>query len=107
MFSVNGFFRWPGLGPLNPALTDVSCVPSLLLRRLFSLRHGFPLPSRTSEVPGSLALLLLWASQLSSPAQKRVIKAVRADILWFFLTEVAGKPLVPDAVFEGREGFRV
>ena len=26
---------------------------------------------------------------------------------WFFLTEVAGKPLVPDAVFEGRYGFRV
>ena len=26
---------------------------------------------------------------------------------WFFLTEVAGKPLIPDTVFEGREGFRV
>ena len=26
---------------------------------------------------------------------------------WFFLTEVAGKPLMPDAVFEGREGFSV
>ena len=26
---------------------------------------------------------------------------------WFFLTEVAGEPLIPDAVFEGREGFGV
>lgn len=27
--------------------------------------------------------------------------------LWFFLTEVAGEPLIPDAVFEGREGFNI
>ena len=55
-----------------------------------------------------LALLLLRASQLSSPAQKRVIRAVRAVMdFGFFLTEVTGEPFIPDAVFEGREGFRV
>ena len=26
---------------------------------------------------------------------------------WFFLTKVAGEPLIPDAMFEGREGFGV
>ena len=26
---------------------------------------------------------------------------------WFFLTKVAGEPLVPDAVFEGREGLSI
>ena len=26
---------------------------------------------------------------------------------WFFLTEVAGKPLIPDTVFEGHEGFGI
>ena len=26
---------------------------------------------------------------------------------WFFLTEVAGEPLISDDVFKGREGFRV
>ena len=52
--------------------------PSLLLRLLCSFSRGLPLLSRISEVPRSLALLLLRASQLSSPAQKRVIRAVRA-----------------------------
>ena len=26
---------------------------------------------------------------------------------WFFLTEVASEPLIPDDMFEGREGFGV
>ena len=26
---------------------------------------------------------------------------------WFFLAKVAGEPLIPDVVFEGREGFGV
>ena len=37
-----------------------------------------------SEVPGSLALLLLRASQLSSPAQKQVMSAVRAAMDFVF-----------------------
>src|SRR3989337_1569344 len=86
-------FHWPVLEPLNPAFTAVSSVSSLLFRRLCLLRRGLPLPSRTSEVPGSLVLLLLRASQLSSPAQKRVIRAV--------------KRFISDAMFKGREGFGV
>ena len=78
LFLLNGFFRWPDLEPLNPALTDVSLVLLSLLRRLCLLRRGLPLLFLASEVPGSLALLLLRASQLSSPVQKRVISAVRA-----------------------------
>ena len=78
LFLLNGFFRWPDLEPLNPALTAVSSVLSPLLRRLCLLRPGLPLLFLASEVPGSLALLLLRASQLSSPAQKRVMSAVRA-----------------------------
>ena len=82
LFPLNDFFRWPGLGPLNPALTVVSSVPSLLIRCLCLLRRGFPLPSLTSDVPGSLVPLR--ASQLSSPAQKRVIRLVRAVIVLGF-----------------------
>ena len=38
--------------------------------------------------------------------QKQVIRAVRAAMdFGFFLTEVAGEPLIPDAMFEGREGL--
>ena len=78
LFHLNGFFRWPDLEPLNLALTAVSSVLSPLLRRLCLLRRGLPLLFLASEVPGSLPLLLLRASQLSSSAQKRVISAVRA-----------------------------
>ena len=80
LFLLNGFFYWPDLEPLNPALTAVSSVLSSLFRRLCLLRRGLPLLFLASEVPGSLALLLLWASQLSSPAQKRVISVVRATM---------------------------
>ena len=80
LFLLNGFFRWPDLEPLNPALTVVSSVLLPLLQRLCLLRWGLPLLFLASEVPGLLAVLLLWASQLSSPAQKRVISAVRATM---------------------------
>ena len=49
-----------------------------LHRRLCLLRWGLPLLFLASEVPGSLALLLLRSSQLSSPMQRQVISAVRA-----------------------------
>src|SRR3990170_764237 len=78
LFLLYGFFRWPDLEPLKPALTAVSSAVPPLLRRLCLLRRGLPLLFLASEVPGLLAVLLLWASQLSSPAQKRVISAVRA-----------------------------
>ena len=78
LFLLNGFFRWPDLEPLNPALTVVSSVLSPLFQRLCLLRRGLPLLFPTSEVPGSLELLLLRASQLSSRAQKRVMSVVRA-----------------------------
>ena len=78
LFLLNSFFRWPDLEPLNPALTAMSSVLSPLLRRLCMLHVGLPLLFLALEVPGSLALLLLRASQLSSPAQKRVMSVVRA-----------------------------
>ena len=88
---------------MNPVLTAVSPDLSLSLRLLFLLPRGLPLLSRISEVSWLLALLLLRASQLSSPTQKQVIRAVRAAMdFGFFLTEVAGEPLIPDAMFEGR-----
>src|SRR4051812_48483517 len=77
---LNGFFRCPNLEPLNPALTVVSSALSLLLRPLCLLRRGLPLASLVSEVPEFLDVLLLRASQLSSPAQKRVMSVVRAAI---------------------------
>src|SRR4051812_24835187 len=55
---------------------------SSLFQCLLLLRRGFPLPSLTSDVHGSL--VLLWASQLSSPTQKRVIRLVRAAIVHGF-----------------------
>ena len=44
---------------------------------LVTVASGLELRFLASEVPGLLALLLLRASQLSSPAQKRVIRVVR------------------------------
>ena len=66
------------LEPLNPALTVVSLALSPLLRRLCLLRRGLSLVSLASEVSGFLDVLLLRASQLCSPAQKRVMSVVRA-----------------------------
>src|SRR3954463_12468614 len=55
---------------------------SSLFRRLFLLRRGFPFPSLASDVLGSLVLLR--ANQLSWPAQKRVMRLVRAAIVLGF-----------------------
>ena len=73
-----GLLPLAGLGPLNPALTVVSSVLSPLLRRLCLLRWSLPVLFLASEGPASLAVFLLRASQLSSPAQKQVMSAVRA-----------------------------
>ena len=78
LFRLNGFFRWPDLEPLNPVLTVVSSLLSPLLRRLCVLRRSLPVLFLASEGPSLLAVFVLRASQLSSPAQKRVISAVRA-----------------------------
>ena len=40
LFLLDGFFRYPDLEPLNPALTVVSSVLSPLFRRLCLLRRG-------------------------------------------------------------------
>src|SRR4051812_12623962 len=53
-----------------------------LFRRLFLLRRGFPLSSLTSDVLGSLVLHR--ANQLSSPAQKRVMRLISAAIVLGF-----------------------
>ena len=67
---------------LNPALTAVLFGLFPLVRRWSLLRHGFPFPSLTLDVFGSLVLHL--ASQLSSPAQKRVMRLVNAAIVLGF-----------------------
>ena len=78
LFLLNGFFRCPDLKPLNPSLTFMSSVLSPLLRRLYLLRRGLPLLSLASGLLEFLDGLLLRASQLSSPAQKWVMRVVRA-----------------------------
>ena len=67
LFLLNGFFRWPDLEPLNPALTAVSSVLSLFFRRLCLLRRGLPLLSLASEVPRFLDVLLLRATSYPRP----------------------------------------
>ena len=64
---------------LNLALTAVLFGLFPLVRRWSLLRRGFPFPSLTLDVLGSLVLHL--ASQLSSPAQKRVMSLVNAAIV--------------------------
>src|SRR3954453_3503928 len=54
----------------------------LLLRRRSLFRRGFPFPSLTSDVLGSLVLHR--ANQLSSPAQKRVRRLVNTAIVLGF-----------------------
>src|SRR3954470_15036467 len=51
---------------------------SLLTRRFYLFRHDLSLFSLVSELPCFFDKLLLRASQLSSPAQKRVMSVVRA-----------------------------
>src|SRR3954471_4625265 len=53
-----------------------------LFRRWFLLRRGFPFPSLTSDVLGSL--VLHQNNELSSPAQKRVMRLVNAAIVLGF-----------------------
>src|SRR3954465_13074310 len=50
------------------------------MRRFCLFRRVLPLLSLVSELPGFFDKLLLRASQLSSPAQKRVMSVVRAAI---------------------------
>ena len=71
-------FEW--LFPLTGfrASESVSSLLSPLMRHLFLLRRDLPLRSLISGLPEFLLRLLLWASQLSSPAQKRVMSDVRA-----------------------------
>ena len=57
------------------ALRVVFFIPAFVIVVL----HDFPFPSLTSDVLGSLVLHL--ASQLSSPAQKRVMRFVNAAIV--------------------------
>ena len=57
-------------------------LSSLFRCLLFLLLHDFPFPSLSSDVLGSLVLHL--ASQLSSPAQKRVMRLVNAAIVLGF-----------------------
>ena len=47
---------------------------------LVLVARDLPLLSLVSELPGLLVMLFLRASQLSSPAQKRVMSVVRAAI---------------------------
>ena len=103
LFLLNGFFRCPDLKPLNPALTAVSSALSRLLRRLCLFRHGLPLLSLASKWPEFFGVMLLRASQLSSPAQKWVMSVMRAAMdFGFFLDEMSGKPLVTDVMLKGR-----
>ena len=67
---------------LNPALTAVLFGLFSLFRRCSFLRRDFPFPSLISDVLGLLVLHL--ASQLSSPAQKRVMRLVSAAIVLGF-----------------------
>ena len=78
LFLLNAFFRCPDLKTLNPALNVVSSVLSPLLRCLFLFRCGLALLSLAFESPEFLGVMLLRASQLSLPAQKRVMSVVGA-----------------------------
>ena len=65
---------------MNPALSAVSSVFSLLMQRLCLLRRDLLLLSLVPELPWFFDILLLRASQLPSPAQKRVMSVMRAAI---------------------------
>ena len=78
LFLLNVFLCCPDLEPLNPALTAVSSALLPLLRRLCLLHRVLPLLSLASELPEFWGVMLLRASQLSLPAQKRVMSVMRA-----------------------------
>ena len=62
---------------------DCHALRAVILKPARSLLwRDFPFPSLTSDVLGSLVLLL--ANQLSSPAQKRVMRLVNAAIVLGF-----------------------
>ena len=67
---------------MNPALTAMLFGLFPLVRRWSLLCRGFPFPSLTSDVLGSLVLHL--ANQLSSPAQKRVMRLGNVAIVLGF-----------------------
>ena len=76
---------------MNPALTVVLVGLLSLIRRYSLLWRGFLFPSLGSDVLGSLVLLL--ANQLSSPAQKRVMRLVNAAIVLGFSWQSGQSPL--------------
>src|SRR3954464_9081617 len=77
-------FKW--LFPLTGFIASESGINCRILRivtvnaALLLVARDLPLLSLVSELPGFLVILLLRASQLSSPAQKRVMSVVRAAI---------------------------
>ena len=72
------FLPLAGLGATESGGTIVSSVLSPLLRHLCLLRRSLPVLFLASEGPVLLAVLLLRASQLFSPAQEWAMSAVRA-----------------------------
>ena len=69
-----------GVGATESGIHCCAIGVVAIASRLCLLRRSLPLLFLTSEVPALLAVLLLRASQLSSPAQKRVMSAVRSAI---------------------------
>ena len=67
-----------GLRATESGIDPRILVVVIFLLTLVSVASRRVIAILASGVLASLALLLLWASQLSSPAQKRVMSAVRA-----------------------------
>ena len=76
--SFEWLFPLTGFRASESGVDCLSSVLSPLMWRLCLLRRDLPLLSLVSELPGLLVMLLLRASQLSSPAQKQVMSVVRA-----------------------------
>ena len=73
-------FEWPiPLTGLRATKSGIDCRifgVFTMFARLCLLRRGLPLLSLAFDVPGLLAVLLLQANRLSSPAQKRVMNGL-------------------------------
>ena len=82
LLSLRGSVLLFGRELLNPALTAVFFGAFSFFQCWSFLHRDFPFPSLISDVLGSLVLHL--ASQLSSPAQKRVMRLVSAAIVLGF-----------------------